>query len=131
MTPAEPHSAGRAVRAVFAEHARAVAVARRWTIAVRTVTLLLLAATLLGLVGSLRLVQGASVPWPMTVSPLALLVGWLLWKDEICTLLGRPAEPRFPHGMLRIAVDADTAEANPRPFGSVPASMRTYRPESR
>lgn len=126
-----PTDAGPAVRSVYETYRRDLAAHRRWTIADRTVTVVLVGSTLLGLSSILFALAGVTVPPVASVSPIGLLVAWLLWRREILTLLGRPGEPRFPHQMLAIAIDADEAALTPRPFGSAPPSMRAFRPDHR
>ena len=131
MTPDTPAGAGPATRAVYETYHRDLAAHRRWTIADRSVTVALVGGTLLGLASILFTAAGITLPPVASVSPIGLLVAWLLWREEILTVLGRPGEPRFPSQMLAIALEADDAARNPRPFGSVPPSMRTFRPEVR
>ena len=126
-----PTGAGPATRAVYDTYRRDLAAHRRWTIADRTVTTVLAGSTFLGLANVLFTLAGVSLPAVASMSPIGLLVAWVLWRKEILTLLGRPGEPRFPTQMLAIALDADEAARNPRPFGSAPPSMRTFRPEHR
>ena len=71
------------------------------------------------------------MPLAASVSPFGLLGGWLLWRDQILTLLGRPGKPRFPTQMLEIALRADEAARAPHPFGTLPAAVQTSRTENR
>lgn len=131
ITAETPSGAGPATRAVYETYRRDLGAHRRWRIVDRSVTVVLAAAVVLGLASIAVAALGLDLPLVVSVCPIGLLVAWLLWRQEILTLLGRRAEPVFPTQMLEIALGADEAARNPRPFGSLPVSMRTYRPEHR
>lgn len=115
---------GPAARAVMERHDAAVKRYRRWTIATRGVTGLLVLAAILPFVAMLVIVNGLDIPPAVNFVPAGLLVPWLIWNDEILSLLGRPGYPHFPAEMLRIAQDDDQRAAHPQPFGSVPPDPR-------
>ena len=129
ITP--PLGTGRATRAVLEEYQRGLDAHRRWTIATKVTTVVLVAATVLTMVVTAVAVFGILAPWWVSVSPIPLLAAWLLWHDEITALLGRAGEPQYPRQMLELAARTDAAETSPRVFGSVPATMRVYRPDER
>ena len=116
---------GPAARAVMRRHDAALAKYRRWKIASRIVTCVLIAAALLPVVAILIIANGLGSASVLNFVPAGLLVPWLLWNDEILSLLGRPGCPQFPAEMLRIAQADDDRAANPQPFGSLPPDPRS------
>lgn len=126
-----PSSAGMgpAARAVLARHDAAVATYRRWTLATRAVTVLLVVSAVLPFVAMLLVADGSGAPTALNFLPTGLLVPWVLWKSEILGVLGRPGFPHFPAEMLRIAREDDERAANPQPFGALPPDPR-LRPRS-
>lgn len=126
-----PTSAGMgpSARAVLARHDAAVAQYRRWTVAARVVTGALVVSAVLPFAALVVATNGFDTPMILNFIPVGLLIPWLLWNDEILTLLGRPGHPHFPGEMLRIAQDNDRRAANPQPFGSLPPDPR-LRPRS-
>lgn len=115
---------GPAARAVLAQHNAVVARYRRWTIATRVITGVLIVAAILPFVAMLIIVNGLGTATALNFVPAGLLVPWLLWKDHILTVLGRPGYPHFPSGMLAIAQESDAQAAHPQPFGSLPPDPR-------
>ncbi len=120
---------GPAVRAVLDRYEQDVARHRRWRRADRVVTAALavgsvwaVVAAVLGVVGVLQ------VPWYLAYSPLPLLAVWLFRRQDVLDMLGAPGEPQYPLSLLEMAAAADAEAANPRPFGSVPPTMRVYDP---
>ncbi|SDC22267.1 hypothetical protein SAMN05216410_1417 [Sanguibacter gelidistatuariae] len=121
-----PTSAGMgpAARAVITTHEAAMARYRRWTFATRAITIALIVAAVLPFVAMVVVVSGLGTPTLLNFVPVGLLVSWLLRKDEILTLLGRPGYPQFPATTLALAQDSDARAANPQPFGSLPPGPR-------
>jgi hypothetical protein len=108
-----------------------IAADRRWTIAERAVTVLLVLVLVLFLAGAALGVLGLRLPWFVTVSPIPVVVGWFMYRTELLRFLGRPGTPLFPEQMLKIAAQTDAAEAAPHAFGATPPGMRTYNPDLR
>jgi hypothetical protein len=129
MTESPPTAAGPATRAVLEQYHHTLARHRRRVITDRVILGVLVLWTLAGFVLSVASLGGPPVPLALRVSPIPLLILWLVLKDRIATALGSPGVPQFPQHMLEIAAQQDAAAANPRPFGSVPPSMRVYHPE--
>lgn len=115
---------GPAARAVLKRYEADVARYRRWKIASHVVTALLVAAFLLPLVAVFIIANGLGSASALNFVPAGLLIPWLLWNDEILSLLGRPGCPQYPTEMLRIAERDDHRAASPQPFGSMPPDPR-------
>lgn len=115
---------GPAARRVMERHEAAVTRYRRWTIAARAATVTLIVVALVPFVAMAFIANGLGTPTALNFVPTGLLVPWLLWRDDVLTLLGRPGYPSFPGEMLRIAQQDDDRAANPLPFGSVPPDPR-------
>jgi hypothetical protein len=130
MTESPPTAAGPATRAVLDQYHHALARHRRRVTTDRVVLGVLVLWTLAGFVLSVAKLGGPPLPLVLRVSPISLLILWLVLKDRIATALGNPGVPQFPLQMLEIAAQQDAAEAGRRPFGSIPPSMRVYHPEN-
>ena len=121
---------GPAVRAVLAEYERKLRTHRRWSKAERAITAVLAVGTVWALVaGGLGFAGVLHVPWYLAYSPLPLLVVWLYRRQDLLERLGVPRAPSFPQAMIEIAAAADAQAATPRPFGSLPPTMRVHNPE--
>jgi hypothetical protein len=122
---------GRATRAVMERYQEQIAAHRRWTVAERAASVLLVLMVVLFLVVGALGTFGLRFPWFVTVSPIPLVVGWFMYRTELLRFLGRPGAPLFPEQMLQIAARTDAAEAAPQAFGATPPGMRTYNPDLR
>lgn len=126
-------STGPATQAVLDHFNRELSAHRRRVLVGRAVTAVLVLWTVVGTVilPALAASNGTSVPWFASVSPVPVLVLWLLFRWRLADTFGTRGEPAFPQRMLEIARQQDAAEATPRQFGAVPDSMRVYHPERR
>lgn len=129
ITSEAPSGAGPATRAVYASYHRELEERRRWVVAERLILAVVAITGLLVLAAGPLGLSEAVAPL-VVISPFGILGGWLVWRDQILTLLGRPAEPRFPTQMLEIALRADGAARPSRPFDSFPADSPAVRAEN-
>jgi hypothetical protein len=132
MTMSRP-PAGPATRAVLDRYEHDVRAHRRRVLIGRAVTVAFVLWVVVGSVvmPAVAASSGGSVPLFASVSPVPVLIIWLLLRWQLADTFGTRGEPAFPHRMLEIAAEQDAAAAAPRPFGAVPASMRVYHPEHR
>jgi hypothetical protein len=130
MTERPPTATGPATQAVLERYRRELARHRRRVITDRVVVGAFILWALTGLVLSVAKLGGPPISPVLRFSPIPLLILWLVLKNRIASVLGSPGQPQLPIQLLEIAAQQDAATANPRPFGSVPPSMRVYHPEN-